>query len=359
MEKIVYFLGAGFSEPLGLPLMSNFLIKSRDMYFNDSNKYKHFEKIFKTINKMSTIKNYFNADLFNIEEILSILEMQDYLGKSNRAEIFKKYIADVIEYYTPEIKKHKEELPSNWEDFIFGNNSYWNIYGHFITSIFNSHLAIDEKRNFVFSKIDNPEFAYSVITLNYDLILEKLLWFIKNNYKFENEIGFSYDGSPSNLLYSNLFYISKLHGSIDSIDIIPPTWNKGNSNKLIPAWRLAKQLLKEANHIRILGYSLPTSDIYIQYLLKSAILESQHLKSIDVICLDNDDNIKKRYDNFINFNFYRFRNKNIIKYIKYITMENKNYIDRINQKYRNKKSDIVHYNFNCLEKAHRIFIETN
>ena len=31
-EKVVYILGAGFSAQFGLPVMSNFLEKSKDMY---------------------------------------------------------------------------------------------------------------------------------------------------------------------------------------------------------------------------------------------------------------------------------------------------------------------------------------
>lgn len=41
-EKVVYILGAGFSAPLGLPVMSNFLVKSKDLYFSDTEKYKRF-----------------------------------------------------------------------------------------------------------------------------------------------------------------------------------------------------------------------------------------------------------------------------------------------------------------------------
>ena len=32
MDNIVYFLGAGFSAPLGVPTMRNFIVKSKDMF---------------------------------------------------------------------------------------------------------------------------------------------------------------------------------------------------------------------------------------------------------------------------------------------------------------------------------------
>jgi NAD-dependent SIR2 family protein deacetylase len=72
MERIVYLLGAGFSAPLGLPVMSNFYFKSQDMFLTDPEKYGHFKDVFDTIRDMSIIKNYYDANLFNIEEILSV-----------------------------------------------------------------------------------------------------------------------------------------------------------------------------------------------------------------------------------------------------------------------------------------------
>ena len=46
-DKIVYLLGAGFSAPLGLPLVSNFISKSKDLYFEQPGKYSHFLEVHK------------------------------------------------------------------------------------------------------------------------------------------------------------------------------------------------------------------------------------------------------------------------------------------------------------------------
>ena len=109
---------------------------------------------------------------------------------------------------------------------------------------------------------------------------------------------------------------AKLHGSIDTNSIIPPTWNKGvNKQEILSAWQLAYNSLIDANHLRIIGYSLPTTDTYIKYLLKSAVMKAQHLKSIDIICLDSDGSVKERYENFITFKYYRFANRNVIDYL--------------------------------------------
>jgi len=68
-NRIVYILGAGFSAPLGLPVMSNFLELSKDIYFStedNSNEFLHFKKVFDTIRSMNVAKSYFNSDLSNI-----------------------------------------------------------------------------------------------------------------------------------------------------------------------------------------------------------------------------------------------------------------------------------------------------
>ena len=49
IDKVVYVLGAGFSAPLGIPVMSNFLVKSKDMYFASPERFSHFQKVFDRI----------------------------------------------------------------------------------------------------------------------------------------------------------------------------------------------------------------------------------------------------------------------------------------------------------------------
>ena len=73
MEKITYVLGAGFSAPLGIPVMRDFLTKSKDLYFFDTARYMHFQQVFDLIRDLSVAKDYFDTDLFNIEKVLSIL----------------------------------------------------------------------------------------------------------------------------------------------------------------------------------------------------------------------------------------------------------------------------------------------
>lgn len=302
MEKVVYILGAGFSAPMGLPVMSNFIFKAKDMFFANPKKYSYFEQVFAEIDRASKIKNYFKANMFNIEEVLSILEMNDYINESKTSTKFKKFIADVIEYYTPEI--HKVNLSDNWENFVFGDNHMWNIYGTFVANLLDSRIDRFTEGMACFKNKGNV--SYSVISFNYDMLIEIPIFHLQNEFLLKTKISRNVKSD------TNVLHLAKLHGSIDGNNIVPPTWNKYSNSELLGAWQLAFRLISEANYIRILGYSLPVSDSYIKYFFKSAILESRHLKKIDVICRDVDGSVKEQFDNFIDFSGnYRFKNGNI------------------------------------------------
>jgi hypothetical protein len=309
VEKVVYLLGAGFSAMLGLPLMSNFLEKSKDLYFSNPRKYAHFLEIFDTIKELSVAKNYYDTDLFNIEEILSILEMRELLGSEAPKRAFLKYLIDVINYYTPAIERG--QLSSKWEQTFLGDRP-WTLCGYFVGSLFGLQFEQRNNRD-VYGGLPHRSTTYSVVTLNYDLCLETICGFISQNYMLGKPIAFL---RPSADKVDSCPVLAKLHGSVDTGDIVPPTWNKGLGHpNLTLAWRTAHALLAEANHIRILGYSLPISDSYLKYLLRSSSVSSRHLKSIDVLCFDPDESVRFRYRHFVNFNKLRFRHAKTEDYL--------------------------------------------
>lgn len=344
MDKVVYVLGAGFSAPLGLPVMSNFIIKAKDMYFKKPEKYGYFKSVFDTINQASVIKNIFQADLFNIEEVLSVLEMNEFLNKKNKSSTFKQFIADVIGYYTPKIKPYPEALPGNWYDFIFGEDEIWRMYGAFSLSLLNLNIVRPSRgQSYLYTK-SNLDISYSVVSLNYDMVIEEPFNFVSNQLSLAKKIEINEDNDS---MYGDCCLdITKLHGSIDKMNIVPPTWNKYSNKDLKMIWKKAHKLLASANHIRILGYSLPVSDSYIKYFLKSALLESQHLKSIDVICRDPFGDVKRQYDDFIDFKYYKFKDGDIVDLLK----------TNLQFARKQKEPALTGIAFDQLEEAHRAFM---
>jgi hypothetical protein len=331
MDKVVYVLGAGFSRPLGLPIMSDFMDKGKDMYSVDPSKYQHFQKVFRSIKELAYIKMAYSSDLENIEEILSILEMRDLLDNNNQEKLdFINFIVDVINYYTPVQKRPAPSMVNigsfDQLQFLFPA-IYEKVYGGFVLGLFNHQIKVKSQEiisendlwGLTCDEIKNPSASYSIITLNYDLVLENIAHHILTCTNNKGDIHFQ---RSQNLLLATPPIIAKLHGSVDDRNIIPPTWNKtiATNPHIQSEWSIAYNLLKSANHIRFIGYSLPITDAYVRYLFKAGMLMNDHLKSIDVICQEKVNSANNRYDEFITLQSakYHFFNVNTTDYLNYI-----------------------------------------
>jgi hypothetical protein len=341
MENVVYILGAGFSAPLGLPVMKNFLSMSKDMYSTNPDAYKHFNDVFSRIERLNKCKTYFETDLLNIEEILSILEMEEVVRVDSQRTGFIQFISDVIKYYTPKLISPNLKM-SNWWDYVFGDNEtrhYCKFVGCLCGLILESS-GFDSERQ-IHSKIENNRKEYySIITLNYDNILEEILEFINSCYpNFTAQPQIRFDTKGDNTTNVSL---AKLHGCISLQNIIAPTWNKVIADEAIKAaWKLAYKRISEANHVRIIGYSFPPTDTYIKYLFEAAVLKSENLKTIDCYCLDQEGIVKKRFDEFV-----VFRDK------KFISGKTEDYLSSIHLTEQGERNNKKLF-FNDLESAHK------
>jgi|WetSurMetagenome_2_1015567.scaffolds.fasta_scaffold04149_3 hypothetical protein len=359
MENIVYILGAGFSAPLGLPVISNFLTRAKDLYFTDNNKYKQFDSVLGRINKMHAAKSYYNVDLLNIEEILSILEMEEEVSpKRHIRKEYEKFIKTVIQEYSPKIEfdnKYLSETNSNLKIFDGIPQNFHHIfmkesknYIYFVMNLLRLEIiytgAEFNKKQCTSVKIapykHQENIKYGIITLNYDLVIENILTSLNNFFKN----------------FQDLFSlpIAKLHGSIDT-DIVSPTWRKWVKKGIKQDWKLAFSLLKEATQIRIIGYSLPTGDNYIKYLLAAAVQsEKLPLKNIDIICLDDaKGSVQNRYSEFINFRNMRFVNRDVESYLKGLSETSTLVTDHVPSPTERFKE----LNINKIEYIHKKFFE--
>jgi hypothetical protein len=282
-------LGAGFSAYAGLPVMSNFIDKAKDICFSDnvSDCKKDIELVLQLINRYSNLKNYMASNLFNIEELLSIAEMKNFVDSEKSKNIIKPFIKAVIQYYEYQFFKDIK-ITANSNPLLIPEESA-NQYLLFLYALFNiSFRTIYPLR----VSCMESDVKYGLITFNYDTILEHLCSLI-NTGAYTNSPEILFNATVSD---NTLVRYCKLHGSIDKDNIIPPTWSKFFNNDLKKEWQDAYSLLKEANDIRIIGFSFPETDSHISYLFKTAIMENQNLKNIDVLCLDdNNSTIEKKY----------------------------------------------------------------
>ena len=318
-EHVVYLLGAGFSAPLGIPVISDFLFRAKDLYFREPEKYKHFIEILHVIGDMHKAKTYFEVDLLNIEEILSILEMKSLVTGQDMRSKFEQFIRDVIVATTPQIpcpsvqvlaRGQFQGLPGNFHDVLFGGE-IWRLYSHFIGALLRLRLILSEPRpeqypiqQVLMDQISGIGVDYNVITLNYDEVIEAV-WRHLDTYCLDAP-------NPGAI---PKFQLAKLHGTVSG-RLTPPTWHKLADSESVHQWSIAHELLGAATAISILGYSLPIADSYIRYLLESAVIDAPNLKRIDVICLDSPDGaLRKKYTQFITFKPFRFANADIRDYL--------------------------------------------
>lgn len=296
----VFFFGAGFSKSLNnsyptLAELSEYFLENGFIYEN--------EKIYK--DNLEQLLTYLITPLpFKTKEDI-LRDEASYLEKINK---ISKFFIELLE--TKEIDK---------------NNKY----------ILNLSQYINDNK-------------CTCITLNYDLLLEEMLFstldkkvskdnvyniFYKMPIKEINERKETEQNTFSNFFQSNLdngrknsTEIIKLHGSInwycDQIYknsqiyfseyenntylkedlralIIPPILDKTNNyNHIVmqSLWKRAYEAIKNAKNIYIYGFSFPVTDLSVVYLFKSALQNKQDYKIYVINTKNHIDDKKKRYN---------------------------------------------------------------
>lgn len=322
MEKTTYIIGAGFSRYANLPLMNDFYFHSKDVYskLTEESDKKSFQKVFKYFDDFSKVKHTMDADFYNIEELLSIIEMDSFVNGNKRIyKDYLNYLKKVIELSTP-----TKETPEG--DYEIEQNINTEIYSKFLMSVYGIKLTDLRSGDNYFDR--DPHNDNGIISLNYDLILEKSLrrlnknnsYHLGNDYKsYDFEYGindeyvqYTYTNKPR---YKKL-KLAKIHGSINFTYnnlplIVPPTWNKTSNKQMQSVWKFSHSILSQSNKIVFIGYSLPETDLYVKYLLICGIKDCYNLNKIIVVCPDEQNIIQNRYEKFFDINF---RNK-AFKYI--------------------------------------------
>lgn len=299
----VFFFGAGFSKSLNnsyptLAELSEYFLENGFIYEN--------EKIYK--DNLEQLLTYLVTPLpFKTKEDI-LRDEASYLEKINK---ISKFFIELLE--TKEIDK---------------NNKY----------ILNLSQYINDNK-------------CTCITLNYDLLLEEILFLTHENsyqdidsydvfYKIpikqiderkntkSNNYGFNFYQGDFNI-NNNFVEIIKLHGSInwycdqaysnsqiysfmEKVDrykdelfvdlkplIIPPILDKTNNYNHIllrSLWKKAFKAIQKAKNIYIYGFSFPITDLSVVYLFKSALQNKQDYKIYVINTKSNIDDKKKRYN---------------------------------------------------------------
>lgn len=345
LSNNVILLGAGFSFDAHIPLLGNFIQTIWEMVYRKKNlngdalSFEDLEILDKALKIRLEMDGYHGRVSFNdrnIEDLLSMLYFTEAGKKGFRPKLnnFNNAIARTIE-----ITCNVENQSIATDQRNLRDRNFNSIYGIFWESLL---------RRYVKTK-DFP----TIISLNYDLVLERSLAKLFINTRFngrnrlpiksvcmdycidyipkccyhldyctyengwEREQGTNMFPNPDESAFPcelNVKYL-KLHGSVNFPSknskntfkpsllcsttqdpyIIPPVTNKSTSGQISSVWEAAMNELRDAKNIVIVGYSFPKTDVYLQSFLKASLGPNHDLNRITVFdpALNSDSETAK------------------------------------------------------------------
>jgi hypothetical protein len=332
MADNVLLLGAGASFDAGIPLLGSFMdrifelasLKRSPARALTAEELEILNAVIDIRDGMERYQPRVAINQFNLEQVLSILSFEALVGAENgveKLEAFKKAISLTIELTCS--VTHHGKLNSIHEDGPAVYREFWKS----LFSLYDDRL---------------DEFP-TILTFNYDLVLERSLmqhaigvyangrtprikakgfhidycspeygnasYLVKRGSFTKSNRGSIEDVSGNYLQQADVsdpeeegfarIPLLKLHGSLnfshtgpddawspvkvsDSPQIIPPVFNKADSTFGTPIWKAGLEALRTCKNLIVCGYSLPTSDSYMQYFLKAALGPNRNLNQIFV-----------------------------------------------------------------------------
>lgn len=310
-EGAVVLLGAGASASVGAPLMRGFIDRARDYLKLGLFNKEDIADVEASIKLFDDLRAHFRIteeDIENVENLLSLAELADLIPNLPISSSLPKGIADSVRRFVEAVLVKSVRLPAPDSPKWLGINT-----------------ALPHKR--IVASLAHYKEKISIITLNYDCVLEYICYCMGVPFTYNREYG---DGAE----------ILKLHGSInwfvcptcpapfdsqvvelqhnpiaEEVDsgtlepktkkcpncssplrplIVPPTWAKPLDHKVLrDTWSRAFEVLSTAETLVTVGYSLPVGDPKVRELLHVG-LSSAKLRQA-MIVLGNDEEASSRW----------------------------------------------------------------
>lgn len=328
--KTVYIFGAGASVHAGAPLLNNFLAVSQGLHQGTEHLtyIKSFEKLFSWITDLKRSTASVKINYSNLEEIFSLASMTRELNTGEWEGLYE-HLLNVI----------FETLDKTISFKLIESNQYHKIYGDAVTYRFVEDFV---GRNLSRRDLcrENTFERDSIITFNYDLLLDlafhakgvgadycldtpqeegyKLLklhgsmnWAVHENCTTKSGIHVaSLDDllsqrSSSGGVQKLGAYASMRKSSCESCSkvgltpvFVPPTWTKSPSLAgLSNVWAAAAEEIQGAEQIVVIGYSLPPTDTFFQYLLALGLRKNTRLNRVVIVNPDMSPDYGNRFKN--------------------------------------------------------------
>ncbi len=126
----------------------------------------------------------------------------------------------------------------------------------------------------------NPVLGTALVTARFDQVKKPLEIEIL---KLHGSLNFPTPSrSPTNAPAQQLSNLDHPTNPVADPYILPPIFNKLSMTDAASMWRTALSRLRTAKKIFIVGYSLPRTDVYMQYFFKTALGPNRDLRKVVV-----------------------------------------------------------------------------
>lgn len=333
--KTVHILGAGASAHAGVPLLNDFLARSRSLVSGkkDIKSQDSFTNVLKWVDSLRSPAYYLDLDLDNLEHIFSLVAMMREVGDPRADQLYR------------EVSRLIFETIDNSCTVQSDSDGQYNpdpAYASFARVIIETN---DQRRR------PTPNLKDSVVTLNYDVLLDYVFWFayggcdygvgrtderkvkvlkLHGSMNWGRHLGCeSPEGRETQVvpaspvakgfvmytrsgekpkaqhipfkMFTNTLHDTKCCGCQKPHQLepvfIPPTWFKScKTERIESVWKLAIEEFKTARQIVIVGYSLPPTDTFLPYLLMLGLADNADLYRVVVVNPNKKDDLRARYE---------------------------------------------------------------
>lgn len=329
LSNVVFILGAGASKQCGAPLMSDFLDVASDLLRSNAvqEKRAEFEKVFAAIGALQSVHSKAQLDLNNIESIFTVLELGRIIQRvpGLSSEKIPEAIAALKELI---VKTLEVTMIFPTEGPYIGVPTPYEDFGNLLTHLYNVAFPNQTAAVISFNYDIAADMAMYRAGLGPDYVIEKpggqhvpvpllklhgsLNWATETASRkirplhlasYFQHYSFRGTGEKRSTtrvpIGSQLVEFFNNHAStvVDAEPVIvPPSWNKADYHTaLSDVWAAAAKHLSEAEHIFVIGYSLPDTDSFFRHLYALGCVGTAPLRRIAIFNPDDTGVIDSRF----------------------------------------------------------------
>jgi len=298
MARTVFVLGAGASREGGAPLMNDFLDVAEELLHQKrvGNAAEHFELVLRARDSLQAVHSKAILNVRNLESVFGAFEMGRMLRRCGSLDVkdieklrtaMRAVITTTLEQSLDFRPQERRVLPPRPYDEFVGlvTDAQQSAAADVAVISFNYDVALDYAFHFSSVPLDyglQDSDAPQTKGIPYAKLHGSGNWVLCQHCSSVQPLNLGAFFTRSNWQLAMVdkakpvrLNIEQALGGLKHCDqpctaealIVPPTWNKAEyGNVIASVWRRAAKEMSEAENIVVIGYSLPPTDQFFQYL---------------------------------------------------------------------------------------------